>query len=254
MWVMDHFFQIEMIGAPEEDMHEGYTTLAYLAALTKRIKLGTLVTGAVYRHPGILVKTVTTLDVLSSGRAYLGIGAAWFEREALGLGVPYPPTGERFERLEEALQIAHQMWSGEVKPYHGKHYQLAEAMAHPQPLSRPHPPILIGGMGENKTMRIVARYGDACNLFAAYGVETLQGRLDIIKRNCDEIGRDYNEIERTSLGSIDFSKQTPAEVIDQCKQLAGIGIQHAIFNFARIDDPATLDNMIRVVIPAVAGL
>src|SRR5690606_30204936 len=169
LWVMDHFFQIRGVGEPEGDMLEGYSTLSYLGGLTNRAKLGTLVTGVVYRHPGVLVKTATTLDVLSGGRAYFGIGAAWFEREALGLGVPYPSTAERFEQLEETLQIAHQMWSGEIKPFHGKHFQLAEAMCNPQPLSRPRPPIMIGGMGRNKTMRLVAQYADACNLFYGAG-------------------------------------------------------------------------------------
>src|SRR3954470_13461730 len=165
IWVMDHFFQIQGLGPAEWPMLEGYSALAYMAAITKNIKLGTMVTGVTYRYPGILVKTVTTLDVLSGGRAYLGIGAGWNERESRGLGVPFPATAERFERLEEALQIAHQMWSGEIKPYSGKHYHLEEAMNHPPTLSRPHPPVMVGGMGEKKTLRLVAQYADACNLF-----------------------------------------------------------------------------------------
>src|SRR6185437_3600761 len=166
IWVMDHFFQIAMMGAPEEPMLESYSTLSYLAGATKRVKLGTMVTGVVYRHPGILVKTVTTLDVLSGGRAYLGIGAAWNEQEARGLGVPFPALKERFERLEETLQIAHQMWSGDRSPYNGRYYQLTDPLNSPQPLTKPHPPIMIGGGGEQKTLRLVAQYGDACNLFA----------------------------------------------------------------------------------------
>src|ERR687892_1307178 len=165
LWVMDHFFQIEMLGKPDEPMLEGYSALSFLASVTKRARLGTLVTGVVYRHPGILVKTVTTLDVLSGGRAYFGIGAGWNERESKGLGVPFPPTAERFERLEETLQIAHQMWSGNVKPYSGRHYHLEEAMNNPPALTRPHPPVMIGGMGEKKTLRLVAQYADAWNLF-----------------------------------------------------------------------------------------
>jgi len=166
-WVMDHFFQISMIGPAENDMLEGYSALAFAAARTKNIKLGTLVTGVTYRHPGILIKTATTLDVLSGGRAYLGIGAAWNEEEHRGLGIPYPPVAERFERLEETLQLAHQMWAGDERPFAGKHYQLDRPLNSPQALQRPHPPILIGGSGEKKTLRLVAQYADACNLFAA---------------------------------------------------------------------------------------
>ncbi|HZC19490.1 MAG TPA: LLM class F420-dependent oxidoreductase, partial [Rubrobacteraceae bacterium] len=173
IWVMDHFFQIQYVGATEEPMLEGYSALSYLAGVTAWAKLGTLVTGVIYRHPGILVKTVTTLDVLSGGRAYFGIGAGWFEREAKGLGVPFPPVSERFERLEETLRIARQMWSGEVAPYDGKHYHLAEALNSPQALTKPHPPIMVGGMGERKTLRLVAQYADACNLFAFAGKEVL---------------------------------------------------------------------------------
>jgi F420-dependent oxidoreductase-like protein len=148
LWVMDHFFQIAMLGKPAEPMLEGYSALNFLAAVTKRVRLGTLVTGVIYRYPAILIKTVTALDVLSGGRAYLGIGAAWYEREALGLGIPFPPLRERFERLEETLQIAKHMWSDKTTPYHGKYYQLAEPLNSPQALSKPHPPILVGGAGE----------------------------------------------------------------------------------------------------------
>src|SRR5512139_3383067 len=177
VWVMDHFFQIGSrdrsmgLGPSEDEMLEGYSTLSYLAGMTKKVTLGTMVTGVIYRYPGILVKTVTTLDVLSGGRAYLGIGAAWNEREARGLGVPFPPVKERFERLEETLQIANQMWSENNGAYAGKYYQLAETLCTPQPLSKPHPPILIGGSGEKKTLQLVAKYADACNLFARMGVE-----------------------------------------------------------------------------------
>ncbi|HXW00278.1 MAG TPA: LLM class F420-dependent oxidoreductase, partial [Anaerolineae bacterium] len=163
LWVMDHFFQIDMIGPPDDPMLESYAALSYLAGITRRAKLGTLVTGVTYRHPGILVKTVSTLDVVSGGRAYLGIGAAWNEREAVGLGAPFPPIKERFERLEETLQIARRMWANNREPYQGQYYHLTEPINNPQPLSRPHPPILIGGMGENKTLRLVAQYADACN-------------------------------------------------------------------------------------------
>src|SRR3954452_20378341 len=164
LWVMDHFFQIPMIGEADEPMLEGYSALAFAAGISERITLGTLVTGVTYRHPGILVKTVTTLDVLSGGRAYLGIGAAWNEEEHRGLGVPFPPLAERFERLEETLQIARQMWAGDENPYEGKHYHLARPLNSPQTVMHPRPPILIGGCGERKTLRLVAQYGDACNL------------------------------------------------------------------------------------------
>src|SRR5579864_8704959 len=178
LWVMDHFFQIGFSGPPELEMLEGYSALAFAAGRTNRIKLGTMVTGVTYRHPGILVKTATTLDVLSHGRSYLGIGAAWNEEEHRGLGVPFPPLAERFERLEETLQIALQMWSGDEKPYEGKHYQLARLLNSPQSVQRPHPPILIGGTGERKTLRLVAQYGDACNITARFGKDVLQQKLD----------------------------------------------------------------------------
>lgn len=254
LWVMDHFFQIPGVGEPQEPMLEGYSTLSYLAALTKHVKLGTLVTGVIYRYPGILVKTATTLDVLSGGRAYLGIGAAWFEREALGLGIPYPPVATRFEQLEEALQITHQMWAGEVKPYHGKHYQMDETLCVPMPISQPHPPIMIGGMGEHKTMRLIAKYADACNLFVRAGMDVIQSRLETIRRNCDALGRDYNTIERTTLGTVNFEMQKPKEVIAQIRQLADLGVQHVIYNIPNVETIKPIETMIREVIPAVAEL
>ena len=174
MWVMDHFFQIPNVGPAENEMLEGWSALAFAAGRTNRIKLGTMVTGVTYRYPGILVKTATTLDVLSHGRAYLGIGAAWNEQEHQGLGVPFPPIAERFERLEETLQIALQMWAGDQKPYMGKYFQLGRPLNSPQSVQKPHPPILIGGSGERKTLRLVAQYGDACNIFARLGNDELQ--------------------------------------------------------------------------------
>jgi F420-dependent oxidoreductase-like protein len=257
IWVMDHFFQIPVRGGQaEEPMLEGYSALSYLAAVTQRARLGTLVTGVVYRYPGILVKTVTTLDVLSGGRAYLGIGAAWNEREARGLGVPFPPVKERFERLEEALQIAKQMWSGTVAPYHGKHYQLAETLNSPQALTKPHPPILIGGMGEQKTLRLVAQYADACNLFAYGGGELIRTKLAVLKRHCDAVGRPYDAIERTSLGTVNLGEDgmTASQVIDICRDLADAGIQQAIFNMPNVHQITPLEVFGREIIPAVAGL
>ncbi|MEJ7796626.1 MAG: LLM class F420-dependent oxidoreductase [Nocardioides sp.] len=193
--VMDHWFQMEQLGGPPEPMLEGYTTLGYLAAVTENIRLSLLVTGATYRHPGLLAKTVTTLDRLSGGRALLGLGAAWYEREHLGLGVRFPPTAERFERLEETLQICRQMWSEDNGPYHGTHFDLAETFCVPLPV-QPRLPILIGGSGERKTLRMVAQYADACNLFAE-SPEVVEHKLSVLRGHCDDLGRDYDEIEKT---------------------------------------------------------
>lgn len=262
LWVMDHFFQIGSpardmgLGPAEDEMLEAYTTLSYLAAHTTRVKLGALVTGVIYRYPGLLVKTVSTLDVLSNGRAYCGIGAAWNDREALGLGVPFPPVRERFERLEEALQIAQHMWADDARPYTGRHYQLAEPLNHPQPLTRPHPPIMIGGGGEQKTLRLVAQYGDACNLFARPGVEFVRRKLDVLKRHCEDLGRNYAEIEKTTLNTVHLApgRESPAEVIKQCQALAAIGIQHAIFNMPNVHEISPLETFGRDILPAVAAL
>jgi F420-dependent oxidoreductase-like protein len=264
LWVMDHFFQIGGWNSPpnldpaENEMLEGYSVLSYLAAITKNVKLGTMVTGVIYRHPGILVKTVTTLDVLSGGRAYLGIGAAWNERESLGLGVPFPPVAERFERLEETLQIVQQMWSGKRAPYHGKHYQLAETLNSPQPLSKPHPPILIGGMGEKITLRLVAQYADACNLFAltSKDVDVVPHKLDVLKKHCERLGRDYAAIEKTTLGTAWLApgQMSPADVVAQCRILSGIGVQHAIFNMPNVHEIVPLEIFGKDIIPAVTDL
>jgi F420-dependent oxidoreductase-like protein len=253
LWVMDHFFQISMIGPPQHEMLESYSTLGYLAALTKRVKLGPMATGVIYRYPGILVKTVTTLDVLSGGRAYFSIGAAWNEQEAKGLGTPFPPLGVRFELLEEALQIAKQMWSANNGPYHGKHNHLEETLCSPQPLSGPHPPILVAGSGEKKTLRLVAQYADACNLFGP--PETVSAKLAILKRHCDTLGRDYGSIEKTSLGTVELQpgKMNTSDVIALCKRLAAVGVQHAIFNMPNVHEIGPLDIFGREIIPAVAG-
>lgn len=196
--VMDHFFQMEAMAPAEEPMLEGYATLGFLAGVTSRMTLGLLVTGVMYRHPGILAKTVATVDVLSGGRTRFGIGASWYEREQRGLGVPVVPVAERFERLEETLQICLQMWSDDDGPYAGTHYRLAETLSSPQPLTRPHPPILIGGGGEKKTLLLVARYGDACNLFGT-SPEEVAHKLDVLRAHCDAEGRDYDAITKTVL-------------------------------------------------------
>lgn len=256
IWVMDHFFQLEgMLGPADDPMLEAYTTLGYLAGVTKEARLGTMVTGVIYRHPGLLIKAVSALDVLSGGRAYLGIGAAWYEREALGLGFPFPPLKERFERLEETLQITKQMWSGDVRPYSGKHYELTEPINSPQPLTKPHPPILVGGMGEKKTLRFVAQYADACNLFAFAGTDEMVRKLDVLKRHCEDLGRPYDEIERTALGTVNITPDgmTASDVIDTCRSLSDIGIQHVIFNMPNAHEIAPLELFGREIIPAVAG-
>jgi F420-dependent oxidoreductase-like protein len=251
--VMDHFFQIGVIGPPEREMLEAYTTLGYLAAATSRAKLLTLITGVVYRHPGILAKIVTTLDVLSGGRAWLGIGAAWNEEEARGLGVPFPPVAERFERLEEAIQICLQMWRGDESPYIGRHYQLARPLNSPQALSSPHPPVMIGGSGERKTLRLVAKYAQACNLFPG---PDLAHKLDVLRSHCDAEGRDYDEITKTCyfLFDVGAKGEKAGEVVDQLGKLAELGFEAAIGAVANVWDITPLEVIGADVIPAVAGL
>jgi F420-dependent oxidoreductase-like protein len=254
VWVMDHLFQIPMVGPAEQEMLEGYSALSYLAGVTRRVKLGTMVTGVTYRHPGVLVKTVTTLDVLSAGRAYLGIGAAWFEREHVGLGVPFPPLAERFQRLEEALRIALQMWSGKVAPFNGRHYQLAETLCVPAPVSRPRPKILIGGGGEKKTLRLVARYADACNLFAFLGADGLGRKLDVLRRHCDAEKRDFRAIEKTTLGTAVLGRQSASDLVRTCRELASIGIDQAIFNLPNAHELTPLETFGKEIIPAAEQL
>ncbi len=196
--LMDHWFQMDHFAPADDPMLEGYTSLGFLAAQTRVMKLGLLVTGVTYRNPGLLAKTVATLDVLSGGRAVFGIGAAWYEREHAALGVPFPPVSERFERLEETLQICLQMWGDDSGPFEGRHYRLAETLCSPRPIRAPHPPVLIGGGGERKTLRLVARYADACNLFAS-GTEQVAHKLDVLRGHCDAEERDYDTIDKTIL-------------------------------------------------------
>ena len=228
--VMDHYFQMEMLGDPTElDMLEGYTTLGFLAAKTSQITLGLLVTGVTYRYPGLLAKIVTTLDILSGGRAQLGIGAAWYDREHEGLGVPFPPLKVRFEQLEEAIQICLQMWSKDNGAYAGKHYRLNETLNVPQCVSKPHPPIMIGGGGEKKTLRLVAKYGSACNLFTRDGVDAVNHKLDVLRGHCDAENRDYNEIEKTILHSAPIPRGDAVDAfVSDMKGYAGIGIDAVI--------------------------
>lgn len=253
LWIMDHFFQLPEWGSLESSVPESYTTLGYLAAITKNIRLGALVAGVIYRYPGILVKMASTLDVLSGGRSYFGIGAGWYEREAHGLGASFPPLAERFGRLEETLQIAKQMWSGEVRPYQGKYYQLAEPYNHPQPLARPHPPIMLGGNGEKRTLRLVAQYADACNLLTL-PPEGIHRKLEVLKRYCEEMGRPYDEIEKTSLNEIHRTPDmmTVRDIIGLCHSLADEGIEHVIVNMPDAHELRPLEIFGREIVPVVA--
>ena len=262
LWVMDHLFQMgDEFGPVDAPMLEGYSTINYLAAITQHVRLGILVTGNSYRSPGLLIKMVSTLDVLSGGRAYLGIGAGWYKREARGLGLPLPDLKERFERLEETLQIANHMWSGERTPYLGRYYQLQEPINCPQPLQQPHPPILIGGEGEKKTLRLVAQYGDACNLFAggnsneySEGIESIRSKLAVLQRHCDAVGRPYTDIERTALAGVNLA-QTSTAISDAtrlCESLAELGVGHVIFNIPHAHDFKLIENFVKEIIPTVA--
>lgn len=266
-WVMDHFFQLGAVGhgVTDKDMLEGYTTLGFVAGATEKIKLGTMVTGITYRYPALLVKEATTLDVLSGGRAYFGVGAAWFEEEHLSLGVPFPPMKERFERLEEALQIAHQMWADEgnfdtAKPFAGKYNMLNRTLNVPQSLQRPHPPILIGGTGEQKTLRMVAQYGDACNLFVRLGNEALVHKLQVLREHCEALGRPYTDIEKTSLDQMHVTRDgsngtmTPAQTIEHFKMQADLGFDVAIFSLKNVFEPDAFTIWRDEVLPAVAQM
>jgi F420-dependent oxidoreductase-like protein len=249
--VMDHVWQISVVGPPEHEMLEAYTTLGYLAACTSRVELVSWVTAVVYREPGLLAKLVSTLDVLSEGRAWLGIGAAWNEDEARGLGLPFPPTAERFERLEEALQICLQMWSGDEAAFNGKHYRLGRTLNSPQPLSRPHPPILIGGGGEKKTLRLVAQYAQACNLFPS---PDLEHKLDVLREHCDAVGRDYDEIEKTVMFPLDPGPrgENVDAILSELQRLAGLGISHVHGRVADVVHISPLEVLGERVIPVAA--
>jgi F420-dependent oxidoreductase-like protein len=249
--VMDHVWQIGVLGPPEHEMLEAYTALGWLAAKTERVKLLTVVTAVVYREPGLLAKAATTLDVLSGGRAMLGIGAAWNEEESRGLGLPFPPTAERFERLEEALRIMLQMWSDDEGPFEGKHYHLARTLNSPQALSRPHPPILIGGSGEKKTLRLVAKYADSCNI-AGYDLEQLAHKLDVLRQHCANEGRDYDGIEKTAQIRYDLGAngENVERTIENLHELAELGIHVAHGTLLRVTDPRQLEFMGGRIIPA----
>ncbi len=248
MTVMDHWFQMIPVGGSAEPMLEGYTTLGYIAGKTEKLELGTLVTGVTYRYPALLAKTVTTLDVLSGGRAFLGIGAAWYEEEHQAYGVPYPAISERFERLEEALQICAQMWSDDDGPYEGKHYQLGATICVPQPLHKPK--VLIGGSGEKKTLRLVAQYGDACNLFDL-GPDEVGRKLDILRGHCDTLGRDYDAIQKTlttQAGDLD-----DREFLERMAGYAKQGIEQVWVRAAAPDPVGFAKSAAATAVPTLAG-
>jgi F420-dependent oxidoreductase-like protein len=250
--VMDHYFQMDAIWPADNPMLEGYTALAYVAARTSRIQLATLVTGVTYRHPGVLAKTVTTLDVLSGGRAMLGIGAAWYEREHVGLGVPFPPVAERFERLEEALKICLQMWSDNDGAFEGKHYALAETLNRPRPIGRPRPPVLIGGNGERQTLRLVATYADACNL-TVREVDGLKHKIDVLRGHCDRQGRDIDDIKITVLAFADPIAD-PDGFLRQAEQFAALGVEHVHVMAAQPDPTGFVAGMAESVLPRLAEI
>ena len=250
--VMDHVWQIGTIGPAEHEMLEAYTTLGWLAAKTERVRLLTMVTAVVYREPGLLAKAVSTLDVLSGGRAILGIGAAWNEDEARGLGLPFPPTAERFERLEEALRICLQMWSDDEGPFDGRHYHLARTLNSPQPLARPRPPILIGGGGEKKTLRLVARYADACNIMAL-DPAAAGHKLDVLRQHCADVGRVYDKIEKTAQVRFYLGEngENVTATIENLHALAELGFTVAHGSLLRVSRARQLDMFIEQVVPAL---
>jgi F420-dependent oxidoreductase-like protein len=251
--VMDHYFQMETLGGPSEPMLEGYTTLGYLAGQTSDVRLGLLVTGATYRHPGLLAKIVTTLDVLSRGRAMLGLGAAWYDREHRGLGVPFPSTSERFERLEETLQVVRQMWSDDDGAFEGKHYQLAETVCVPPPAQKPHPPILVGGSGERKTLRLVAQHADASNLFGE-SVDAVRHKLDVLRRHCDDVGRDYDTVEKTMIPGGADPLTDPDAFVKDMAQYAALGISLITLTPSTDDPVGWTTRVCEDVVPRLAEL
>lgn len=256
LWVMDHFYQIKgLFGEAYTDpMLEGYSVLNYLAALTENVFLGTLVTGVIYRYPAVLLKTVNTLDILSGGRAYFGVGAAWYEEEAQGYGVPYPTTKERFALLEETIKLTRTVWEAETEAaFQGQYINAPQVVNNPHPLSSPHPRLMIGGMGQNKTMRLVAEYADACNLFEGAGEQKIRETLDALKRHCDDLGRPYDAIEKTSLGTVTLAlgKDSVKSIVERCRKLHDLGFSHVIFNMTNVYEITPLKIFGKQIIPAV---
>jgi F420-dependent oxidoreductase-like protein len=257
LWVMDHYYQIKgLFGEAYTDpMLEAYTTLGYFAGLTEKAYLGVLVTGVIYRHPAVLLKMVNTLDVLSGGRAYLGIGAAWYEDEAKGYGIPYPSTAERFEQLEDNLKLAKALWDSDEIAFEGKHFTAPAITNNPRPLSKPHPRIMVGGTGPKKTLRMVAQYADACNIGEWVGADNMQKALDALKEHCESLGRDYDTVEKTSLCTVHLSgDDTVHSVIGRIKELSAMGFTHAIFNMPDVYNITPLTTFAKEIIPAVTEL
>ncbi|MGH2380877.1 MAG: LLM class F420-dependent oxidoreductase [Candidatus Limnocylindria bacterium] len=251
IWVMDHFFQIRGLGPPEAPMLEGQTALGFLAAHTQNARLGLMVGGIHYRAPGLWIKATTTLDVLSGGRAWFGIGAAWNVYESKGLGFAFPPLGERFEWLEDTLRMAHEMWSGgsgTAGAFEGKRVTATHLINSPQSISRPRVPILVGGGGERKTLRLVAQYADACNIFGR-SPEFVRAKLEILREHCERLGRPYGEIERTILTSIDLDKDSTDATVERFGQLGEAGAQHLIFSVRGVADTARLESIGAEILP-----
>ncbi len=253
VWIADHLMQLAPGTAPEQEMLEAYTTLGYLAARTTRVRLGTMVTAATFRPPALLVKAVTTIDVLSGGRAWLGIGAGYQQDEAAAMGLPLPPTRERFEHLEDTLRLARQMWSGDDSAFSGRWHHLGRPVNSPRALTRPHPPILVGGTGEKRTLRLVAQYADACNVFdIPDGGATIRHKLDVLAGHCAEVGRPYGEIEKT-VSTRFTAGESPAEFAERCTALADLGIDHVV---AITSGPWTADTVHQVAaaVPALQAV
>jgi F420-dependent oxidoreductase-like protein len=250
IWVMDHFFQIRGLGPPEAPMLEGMTALGFMAANSERARVGLMVGGIHYRAPALWIKATTTLDVLSGGRAWFGIGAAWNEEESAGLGFPMPPLGERFEWLEETLQMAHAMWSGGTgsgEGFEGRHVTATRLLNSPQALSRPHIPIMIGGGGERKTLRLVAQYADACNVFG--GPERIAHKYAVLREHCERLGRPYDEIERSNLQSVDVDAESTDEIVQRFGALGEAGAQHLIVSVRGVADTSRLERLGAEVLP-----
>lgn len=258
LWVMDHYYQIKgLFGEAYTDpMMESYTTLGYLAGLTEKAYLGVMVTGVIYRLPSVLLKMVNTLDIVSGGRAYFGIGAAWYQEEAEGFGVRYPGTSERFEWLEDTLQLAHALWQGDETSFTGKRFSAPKITSNPRPISQPRPRILIGGMGPKKTLRMTAQYADACNFFERQGPDGLRQALDTLREHCARLGRSYDAIEKTSLGTAHLTagKDTVDTMLERLRVLSGLGFTHAIFNMPNVYEITPLETFGREIIPAAAAL
>ena len=250
IWVMDHFFQIRGLGPPEAPMLEGMTALGFMAANSERARLGLMVGGIHYRQPGLWIKATTTLDVLSGGRAWFGIGAAWNEEESVGLGFAFPPLGERFEMLEETLQMAHAMWSGgsgSGEAFSGSHYNPTRLLNSPQSISRPRVPIMIGGGGERKTLRLVAQYADACNVFG--DATRIAHKYAVLREHCDRLGRPYEEVERSTLQSVDLEHESPAALVDRFGSLVEAGAQHILFSVRGVNQTGNLERIAAEVFP-----